>query len=261
MTGQLDPGSEQHRRLRISDAERARAAGELDAAVADGRLTWTEHSERSGLVWAAQTRADLAPPLADLGASIDVETPQVQRVVATFSKVGRAISASTRQVYANAVFGAIVLDLSAMRPGQEIFVQASSFCGKVLVLVADNATVVDEGDVLLGKRAALRTSPPPGGPLVRLAGRSAFGNLKVRRASEGLFGHRPEVFAQLRHLTGAGEQHVHLHQDRHVHLHGRHHDRHYDRHSDRHDRRRHRRDAWGDGNLRRHRSWDDQGYW
>jgi uncharacterized protein DUF1707 len=169
-------------RLRATDAERARAASTVDAAVVDGRLTWTEHSERYGQIWAARTRAELLPPLADLGGTIEI--PQAQRVVVAFSKVLRAVSTSTQRVYAKATFGAIVLDLTALRPGQEIDVHASSFCGKVVIMVPDDATVVDRGEVFLGKRAASLTSPPPGGPVIRIDGRSSFGNLKVVRARD-----------------------------------------------------------------------------
>jgi hypothetical protein len=205
--------------LRVSDAERARAASAVDAAVADGRLTWTEHSERSGQIWAAQTRAELAPPLADLG-PVSLDLPQVQHVVAVFSKVGRATSAATQELHARAMFGTIVLDLTAMRPGQHITVNARSFCAKILIMVSDDATVVDEGEVFLAKRAALRTSPPPGGPVVRLTGRSSFGKLDVRRAADEPHGFGP-VLGHLSQLpAGPGEQHIHLHQDRHLHVHG-----------------------------------------
>lgn len=223
-------------RLRATDAERARAASAVDAAVADGRLTWTEHSERYGQIWSAQTRGELLPPLADLGGTI--ELPQVQRVSAVFSKVARATSASTQQVYANAVFGAIVLDLTAMRPNQEIYVHASSFFGKVLIMVPDNATVVDHGEVRLGKRSALKTSPPPGGPVVRIDGKSSFGNLKVRRASDGLWdGHQPFA-GQVGHVHLHQDQHVHFHRDQHIHYHGHH------GHHDRHHRKHHKRNKW-----------------
>ncbi|MFL6142653.1 MAG: DUF1707 domain-containing protein [Labedaea sp.] len=163
--------------LRVSDAERAGAAGVLDAAVADGRLTWAEHGERSELVWAARTRAELVPPLADLGPATPAQP--TQHVLARFSKVVRAVSPTTQHVSARAVFGAIVFDLSAMRPGQVLTIEASSFCGKVLLLVPPDATVLDQGEVLLGKRAMLRSAPVPGGPVVRLTGRSTLGNLKV----------------------------------------------------------------------------------
>jgi hypothetical protein len=210
--------------MRASDAERARAASTVDAAVADGRLTWTEHSERYDQIWSAQTRGELLPALADLGGTIDI--PQVQRVTAVCSKVARAVSSSTQRLHAKATFGAVVLDLSAMRANQEILVHASSFCGKILIVVPDDATVVDEGQVFLGKRSALRTAPPPGGPVIRIDGKSSFGNLKVRRAGEAhveAFEH-PFAMGMGLGMMGQVPQHVHFHRDHHVHYHG-HHDR------------------------------------
>jgi hypothetical protein len=52
--------------LRMSDAEREQAAGELAEHYAQGRLTAEEHSERLDQIWAARTRAELAPVFRDL---------------------------------------------------------------------------------------------------------------------------------------------------------------------------------------------------
>lgn len=54
--------------LRIGDAERDRAAADLGEHYAEGRLTAAEHAERLDRIWAARTRADLAPVFADLPA-------------------------------------------------------------------------------------------------------------------------------------------------------------------------------------------------
>lgn len=53
-------------RLRISDAERDRAAAELGEHYAQGRITTEEHAERLDRIWAARTRGKLAPVFADL---------------------------------------------------------------------------------------------------------------------------------------------------------------------------------------------------
>jgi len=55
--------------LRMSDAEREQAAGELGEHYVQGRLTAEEHSERLDQVWAARTRAELAPIFQDLPGS------------------------------------------------------------------------------------------------------------------------------------------------------------------------------------------------
>lgn len=52
--------------LRISDADRDRAAADLGDHFAEGRLSADEHAERLDAVWTARTSADLAPIFEDL---------------------------------------------------------------------------------------------------------------------------------------------------------------------------------------------------
>jgi hypothetical protein len=167
--------------IRISDEERAAAARTLDTAVADGRLSWVEHSERSEGVWAAKTRGDLVPHLADLG---DVPARAVpshtQQITVTLSKVVRTPDTGKR-IEAFAKFGAIVLDLTTLRPGEHVELVASSLCGKVVLHVGEDTQVIDDGDVWLGKRKVLGAPPGPGGPVVHVSGRSALGHFKVFR--------------------------------------------------------------------------------
>lgn len=172
--------------IRISDEDRAAAARALDAAVADGRLSWTEHAERSEVVWAARVRGDLLPVLSDLG-DLGVEpirrpTGTAQRVEVTLSKVVRTPDTS-RPIEAHAKFGAIFLDLTGLEPGQRVELSASSFCGKVVLHVGHDTQVIDDGDVWLGKRKVLGTPPGPGGPVVHVTGRSSLGHFKVFRGA------------------------------------------------------------------------------
>jgi hypothetical protein len=53
-------------RIRLSDAERDRAAAELADHYAEGRLTTDEHAERLDAIWSARTRADLTAIFEDL---------------------------------------------------------------------------------------------------------------------------------------------------------------------------------------------------
>ena len=166
--------------VRLSDDERARAVHRLDDAVAAGRITWAEHAERSDRAWAARTRGELVPCLADLG----VERAPAQRVVAVGSKIVR-VPESCREIEARAVFGAVVLDLSSMGPGERVLLRASSFCGKIVLMVAEDAMVVDEGSAVLGKRTILGGTAESGGPVIRVSGRSVLGHLKVYRGERG----------------------------------------------------------------------------
>ena len=62
-------------RMRISDADRDRAASVLSNALAEGRLTPAEHSERLDAIYAAKVQADIAPVVSDLpGASAAIAT-------------------------------------------------------------------------------------------------------------------------------------------------------------------------------------------
>jgi hypothetical protein len=77
MTGQPSWNPQQgHDRLRISDADREKAAAALGEHYAQGRLTTEEHSERLDQIWAAKTMADLSPVFRDLPAPAP---PQPQR--------------------------------------------------------------------------------------------------------------------------------------------------------------------------------------
>ena len=58
-------------RLRASDADRDRAASVLNEALAEGRLTAEEHSERLDTIYAAKTHAEIVPVIDDLPARAD----------------------------------------------------------------------------------------------------------------------------------------------------------------------------------------------
>lgn len=167
--------------VRLSDVERERAVAVFNDAVADGRLTWAEHAERVELVWSLRTREQLAPYLADLGVTasgaIARHAPQV--VSARLSKIIRKAERG-RPVVARSWFGAVYVDLTDAAPGEELLVDATSFGGKVVLTVGEDATVVDEGEAVLGKRKVLASAPESGdGPLIRITGRSTLGHLKV----------------------------------------------------------------------------------
>lgn len=163
--------------LRLSDVEREQAVALFNDAVAAGRLTWQEHAERVELAWRSRTHAELAPYLTDLPRPA-AATSVPQRVLAVGSKIVRSPEPG-RRVAARALFGAVFLKLTDAAPGEELLVDASSFCGKVVLVVGADATVIDEGNAVLGKRKVLACAPSGGGPLIRITGRSTLGHLKV----------------------------------------------------------------------------------
>src|ERR1022692_1790370 len=81
-------------RLRASDADRDRAASVLNEAMAQGRLTAEEHSDRLDAVYAAKTHADLVPVIDDLpGMSAAVAPASGQGAVAP-PATGRRLAAA-----------------------------------------------------------------------------------------------------------------------------------------------------------------------
>jgi hypothetical protein len=68
--------------MRISDADRDRAASVLGNALAEGRLTADEHSDRPDANFAAKTHADIALLVSALpGAGATIEPPATPRGV------------------------------------------------------------------------------------------------------------------------------------------------------------------------------------
>jgi hypothetical protein len=170
-------GTESAALLRLSDADRDRAVARLNEAVAEGRLTWPEHAERVEAVWAARTEHELIPLVRDLGSVARPVDSAGPPVIAMFSKIVRRPELG-RPIRARSLFGAVFLDLSDAPAGEELRVEASSFCGKVVLTVAEDATVIDEGEAILAKRKIFAPGSP-GGLVVRITGRSMLGHLRV----------------------------------------------------------------------------------
>jgi hypothetical protein len=180
-------------RLRASDADRDRAAAVLNEALAEGRLTAEEHSERLDSIYAAKTHADLVPILEDLpaaqSASAGLEPARAQRdrgsrIVAVF---GGATRKGAWRVPRNStvvtVFGGADIDLrDAILPGQEITIRAVSVFGGMSVTVPPEMRVVDSGVAIFGGRDVAgdtAESAGPDVPVLRLHGVCVFGGVFV----------------------------------------------------------------------------------
>ena len=179
--------------LRVSDAERDQVAAVLAEALAAGRLSPVEHTERLEAAYAAKTRGDLAPLTGDLpevrpGAALPAGLER-QRIRAVGSKVNRRGKVSLgRTTELDARFGALVIDLrDAVFPGREIVLDVSAVCAKVLVHVPKNAYVIDEGEALFAKRGVSGGAPDEesgAGPVIRITGRALLSKVLVLRGGE-----------------------------------------------------------------------------
>jgi hypothetical protein len=184
-------------RLRASDADRDRAATVLNEALAEGRLTAEEHSERLDSIYAAKTQADLVPLLDDLpvpaGALEPAAAPGTAPersyhggpIIAIF---GGAVRKGRWRVPPSStvvtVFGGADLDLrDAILPGREIVIKATSVFGGMSITVPPEMRVVDSGVAVFGGRDVAAETPEseaPNAPVLRIKGACVFGGISIK---------------------------------------------------------------------------------
>ena len=198
--------------MRISDADRDRAASVLGNALAEGRLTADEHAARLDAIFAAKTYADIAPLVRDLpGAAAALEPaayysaldpgageePGAQltrfarggvrpRVVAVFSgAVRKGRWRVPAELEAASVFGDVELDLRQATMSQRTAsMRVFAIFGSARITVPPEMHVIDEGWALFGGREMppdSDESAAPEAPVLRVTGVSIFGMMTVRR--------------------------------------------------------------------------------
>ena len=184
-------------RLRASDADRDRAAAVLNEALAEGRLTAEEHSQRLDSIYAARTHADIVPLIDDLPARSDFAAPALRPggevataeparpIIAIFGGASRKgawrVPRATTVV---TVFGGADLDLrDAILPGREIDIRAFSVFGGVGITVPPEMHVIDSGIAIFGGRdvaGETTESARPDAPVLHLSGFCLFGGIGVQ---------------------------------------------------------------------------------
>jgi hypothetical protein len=182
--------------MRISDADRDRAASVINEALAEGRLTPNEHSERIDAVFAARIEADLRPLVADLPGASAALAPLAAGGVAAREERARLVSVLSgidrkgrwhvpARLDAVSVVGGIDLDLrEAVLAGREITMRATCVVGGIDIVVPPEMRVVDHGWALLGGREMppeTAESARADAPVLRITGFSILGGISVRR--------------------------------------------------------------------------------
>ncbi|MFJ9338042.1 DUF1707 domain-containing protein [Streptomyces sp. NPDC101733] len=184
--------------LRASDADRDRIAQILSDALAEGRLTAEEHSERLDSLYAFKTVQELDVLVRDLpgapGPSAaafpgPAPTPArggpVETVVAVCSSAARKgrwrPGAHTRAV---SVMGDITIDLTeAVFEQQVTEINVTCVLGNVEVLVPENVTLRGYGSGVLGNfevRGTGHGATDPQAPVVIVRGFALLGNIEAR---------------------------------------------------------------------------------
>jgi hypothetical protein len=191
-------GFSENSRLRASDADRDRAAAVINHAMAEGRLTADEHSERLDAIYAARTHADIVPLIDDLpGQALAVpatgpstthvaKTGRIDRIKTIFGGADRKGQWQVEpEMEILTVFGGVNLDFrDAVLPGREITINAVVVFGGLDITVPPEMRVIDAGSAILGGRdvaGETAESAQPDAPVLRITGACVFGGVEVRR--------------------------------------------------------------------------------
>jgi len=198
----MDPqGFNENSRLRASDADRDTAAAVINNAMAEGRLTPEEHSDRLDAIYSAKTHAELVPLLADLPGHSAALVPSTAthsaemvrskgggRIIAIFGGASRkGVWHAEPVINVLTVFGGAELDFrDAVLPGKEVTLRATCVLGGVEITVPPEMRVVDNGIAILGAREIagnVDESASPDAPVLRIEGVCVLGAVEVKRKS------------------------------------------------------------------------------
>ncbi|MFC5996226.1 DUF1707 domain-containing protein [Pseudonocardia hispaniensis] len=185
----MQPPSGGSRGIRISDADRERAAQRLHQALAEGRITVAELEERLTAVYAARYADDLTPPLADLP---DVTAPVLSTPAGPPTILRAGVGGLRRtgvwrvpaRLRVHSGMGSVLLDFTdAELPHPVVEVELQLGAGSARLLVPAGATADIDGLVsgMGSVRSKVPATPVPGHPHFRVYGRSGLGSVTVRR--------------------------------------------------------------------------------
>jgi uncharacterized protein DUF1707/cell wall-active antibiotic response 4TMS protein YvqF len=179
----------QHPAILASDAEREGTVELLRQAVADGRLTLEEFSDRVGLAQVARTDQDLAVLGSDLPATpIPAAPPDTAGHRALCSRLVRSgpWEVPPRSAY-RCLFGTIELDLAQARlTAPETVIEIFNLFGTVTLIVPEGVRVSMEGGGPFASQVIHSPHAPPveGAPVLRIKASGPGGTLYVRNQRE-----------------------------------------------------------------------------
>ncbi|PRX99460.1 DUF1707 SHOCT-like domain-containing protein [Allonocardiopsis opalescens] len=178
--------------VRASDADRDRVFDVLREALAEGRLTPVEHTERVDAVYTAKTIGELAPITSDLpggraapghpAISVGVEgTDTITTIMSGAERTGRWVVAP--RLVVNSVLGGVELDFrEAVLAQREITVQLMCLLGGVRMVVPEGVRVENAAAAILGgaELGGAGAVDDPGAPTIRLTGMLLLGGVEVK---------------------------------------------------------------------------------
>ncbi|HEY6495220.1 MAG TPA: DUF1707 domain-containing protein [Trebonia sp.] len=175
------------RDLRASDSDRERVVAMLGEALADGRISHEEYSERMGQALSARTLGDLATLTTDLAAPEHqpVQLDGGQPVTALFTAAdrrGRWVVPPA--VTCVAAFGEVVLDFTeAILQDRHVVVTVYALFGRVRLIVPAGVEVVMSGNNILGRQrggTARRVPTSSEVPVIEVRGHVAASEVLAR---------------------------------------------------------------------------------
>ncbi len=189
--------------LRASDADRDRVAEILREALAEGRLSAEEHSDRIESTYRARTQGELEPLVRDLpahahgaagpvpaaaptgafsGGPADGEAQHLAGVFGAAVRKGRWRVG--RRTNAFACFGGVQIDLTeAVFEQRETVINTVSVFGGTEIKVPENVTLRCTGTGIFGGfDVDTHESSEPDAPVVIITGIALFGGTSAKRA-------------------------------------------------------------------------------
>jgi DUF1707 SHOCT-like domain/Cell wall-active antibiotics response LiaF, C-terminal len=220
--------------MRASDADRDRIADQLREALADGRLTPEEHSDRLDAVYQAKTYAELAPIVHDLPATGGVHAPQSPPVASDDLPAPRPGTPNIIAILSGAqrkgrwmvepdtnvvtVCGGVELDLrQAVLSRREVTINIVAIMGGVDITVPPGVRVVDSmASILGGTSIPSDDTTAPDAPVIRLTGMNLLSGVNVNRRTgdaKGSTDHRERHHEERRIHRQLREQQRELHRE------------------------------------------------
>ncbi|MDT9697750.1 DUF1707 domain-containing protein [Streptomyces sp. P17] len=186
--------------LRASDADRDRIADILREALAEGRLTADEHSERVEGVLNAKTVGGLEAFIKDLPAAHGPRPatayasvpnrpthhlpadPDDNAVAIFSSAVRKGRWRAGRRIHAYAIFGSVEIDLSeALFEYQQVVIKAIAVFGSIEVRVPENVSLRGTGGGILGSfEVDMLDAEDAAAPVVYVDGWAVLGSVEGR---------------------------------------------------------------------------------
>ncbi|WFE26685.1 DUF1707 domain-containing protein [Solwaraspora sp. WMMD791] len=184
MSGEVVPS---RRELRMSDADREAVVARLNAAVAEGRLTLAEFSDRVDAVLQARTFGEVEPVVADLPAVDPVvaaaDVVELRSQAGQLRRTGRW--SVPRRLVVRAKAGSVLLDMRhAVFSHQVVEIELSTQAGSATIVLPPGATANVDGVTTSAGSARVKVPavPEPGtaAPHLVITGSTVAGSLTVR---------------------------------------------------------------------------------